>query len=168
MNTPEPGRVFWVTGLSGSGKTTIATLLADALRAQGKTAILLDGDELREVFGGTQSYDEAARRDASMRYARLCRLLAAQGANVICATISMFDATRAWNREHIAGYYEIYVRVPLEELKRRDSKGIYSRGEQVVGVDIAFEAPKTPDITVDNHGATTPKQALVQILQHIK
>lgn len=164
----KPGHVFWVTGLSGSGKTTIAPLLADALRAEGKTVVLLDGDTLREVFGGNAAYDADSRRSASMQYARLCQLISQQGVDVICATISMFDATRDWNRTHMPRYCEIYVRVPVEELKRRDSKGVYSQARQVVGVDMGFEEPKSPDIIIDNHGSATPQQALVRILQHIK
>lgn len=160
------GRVFWITGLSGSGKTTIASLVAKDLRSNAPT-ILLDGDSLREVFDDS-SFDNESRGKASMRYARLCRLLASQGVDVVCATISMFDATRAWNREHIPGYCEIYVRVPLEELRKRDSKGVYSAAKQVVGVDMAFEEPKSPDIVIDNYGSHTPDQALVRILQHIK
>ena len=67
-----------------------------------------------------------------MRNARLCRMLASQGGDVVCPTISMFHEVQRWNRENIPGYREIYLRVPMEELQRRDAKGIYAaakRGE---------------------------------------
>jgi hypothetical protein len=87
------------------------------------------------------------RRRSAMRNARLCRLLAEQGADVVCATISLFHEVQRWNRENIPGYREIYLRVPIDELRRRDSKGIYAgaqRGDarNVVGLDVPAEAPE--------------------------
>lgn len=167
-----PSRVYWVTGLSGAGKTTIAQALTERLRDEGVPVLLLDGDEMRQIFGDTARFDAASRRDLSMRYARLCRMITEQGIAVVCATISMFDATREWNRANIPGYVEVYVRVPIEELKRRDSKRIYSRAEageltEVMGVNLPFEEPKTPDVIIDNHGDLTPQQAVEQVMRHV-
>ena len=166
------GRVFWVTGLSGSGKTTVATALTEKLRAQGSPVVLLDGDVLREVFGDAIGHDAKSRLDASLRYGRLCRMLSGQGVDVVCATISMFDETRSWNREHIPHYMEIYLRVPIDELKKRDSKQIYSRAERgelshVVGLDVPCEEPKHPDIIIDNYKDMTPHGAVERILLKI-
>jgi len=152
-----PGRVYWITGLSGAGKTTLGRQLWRRLRAAGRSAILLDGDALRGAIAEDLDHDLESRRRSAMRNARLCRLLASQGDDVVCSTISLFHEIQRWNRQNIPGYCEIYLRVPLEELRRRDSKGLYggaARGDtsNVVGLDVAAELPKAPDLILDNHG----------------
>ena len=84
------GRVFWITGLSGAGKTSVGRQLSARLRAAGRAVIFLDGDALRAVVAQDLGYSESNRRRSAMRNARLCRLLAEQGSDVVCATISLF------------------------------------------------------------------------------
>lgn len=153
------GRVYWITGLSGAGKTTIGRLWTQELRRAGETAVLLDGDELRQVFGDDLGFTPEDRRKSAMRNARLCALLGRQGLNVVCCTISMFDSVRSWNRENIPGYFEVYVRVSLDTLRRRDQKGLYSRGNRdVAGIHFQVEEPKTPDLILENDGKYTPEE----------
>ena len=143
-------KVYWLTGLSGAGKTTIGRLWYEKLKAAGEPAVLLDGDELRQVFGDDLGFTEADRRKSAMRNARLCALLAKQGITVVCCTISMFDSVRAWNRENIAGYFKVYVKASMETLRQRDQKGLYSSGEQdVAGVYFQAEEPRTPDLILE-------------------
>jgi adenylylsulfate kinase-like enzyme len=135
----SPGRVFWITGLSGAGKTTLGRELSSRLRVNGRLVTFLDGDALRSAIAEDLGHSARDRLRSAMRNARLCRLLSGQGADVVCATISLFHEVQRWNRENIPGYREIYLRVPLEELRRRDSKGIYAmaqRGDErdVVGI----------------------------------
>ena len=150
-----PGRVFWITGLSAAGKTTIGRALSAHLRASGRPVTFLDGDTLRTVVSNDLGYSEEDRRSAAMRNSMLCRMLAEQGHDVVCATISLFHDVHRWNRENIPRYNEIFVRVSWEELKRRDSKGVYSgnsdgRKSNIVGFDIPAEIPQTPDLILDN------------------
>jgi glutamine kinase len=172
---PEPahqatsGVVFWITGLSGAGKTTIARELSSQLRAACRTVILLDGDALRTAISEDLAHTPGDRRRSAMRNARLCRLLAGQGLDVVCATISLFHDVQRWNRENIPGYREIYLRVPIEELRRRDGKGIYAgaqRGEMrdVVGLDVPAETPEAPDLILDNYGSLDVAGAVDRIL----
>lgn len=156
------GTVYWLTGLSGAGKTTVGDLLTAELRTLGRTVIMLDGDILREVYGDDLGHTEAARRQVAARNSRMCRFLASQGVDVVCCTISMFHDVRDWNRTNIPNYKEIYLRVPMETLKTRDPKGLYHRvlrGEisDVYGVDLEWEEPKTPDLIVDNDGQHPPQ-----------
>jgi glutamine kinase len=151
------GRVFWITGLSGAGKTTVGEALWHRLRAAGRPAIHLDGDTLRGLIGRDLGHDRINRRESAMRNARLCQLLSNQGQDVVCSTISLFHDVQQWLRANIPNYYEIYLRVPIEELRRRDPKGIYAaahRGElpNVVGLDVPAEIPQQPHVTLDNFG----------------
>jgi adenylylsulfate kinase len=86
-----PGRVSWITGLSAAGKTTIGRALSAHLRASGRPVTFLDGDTLRTVVSNDLSYSEEDRRSAAMRNSMLCRMLAEQGHDVVCATISFFS-----------------------------------------------------------------------------
>jgi len=103
----SPGRVFWITGLSGAGKTTVGRELSKRLRAAGRPVTFLDGDTLRSVIAEDLGHSAGNRRRSAMRNARLCRLLAEQGVDVVCATISLFHEVQSWNRENIPGYCEI-------------------------------------------------------------
>jgi adenylylsulfate kinase-like enzyme/phosphohistidine swiveling domain-containing protein len=166
---PSPGRVFWITGLSGAGKTTLGLELSSRLRDAGRRVTFLDGDALRSVIAEDLGHSTGDRRRSAMRNARLCRLLAEQGADVVCATISLFHEVQRWNRENIPGYREIYLRVPIDELRRRDNKGIYAgaqRGDtrDVVGIDVAAEVPEAPDLVLDNYGALDVATAVDRIL----
>ena len=164
-----PGRVFWITGLSGAGKTTLGRELCSRLRDAGRPVTFLDGDTLRSVIAEDLGHSAGDRRRSAMRNARLCRLLAEQGGDVVCATISLFHEVQGWNRENIPGYREIYLRVPMDELRRRDSKGIYAgaqRGDarDVVGLDVPAETPEAPDLVLDNYGALDVATAVDRIL----
>ena len=162
------GTVYWITGLSGAGKTTIGKLFYNYLKEQHPNTVFLDGDTLRKVFGDDLGYTEEERRKCAMRYSRLCAMLEEQGMNVVCCTISMFDSVRQWNRESIHNYREIYVRVSMDTLCARDQKGLYSgitseTDKDVAGIHFQVEMPKNPDLILDNDGGTTPEEQVERI-----
>ena len=164
-----PGRVFWITGLSAAGKTSIGRALSAHLRASGSQVVFLDGDTLRAVSNDL-GYTAENRRAAAMRNGMLCRMLAEQGMDVVCSTISMFHDVQRWNRENIPRYNEIFVRVPFEELKRRDTKGVYTaatngQASNIVGLDIPAETPEAPDLILDNDASLTAEEAVRRILE---
>jgi adenylylsulfate kinase len=148
------GRVIWITGLSGAGKSTLAHEVVSSLRAADKAVVMLDGDELREVFGAVAAnaynHGREGRLALAMQYAYLCRIIAEQGLTVVIATISLFREVHEWNRANLPGYFEVYLKVPVEELRRRDPKGIYHRfdaGEltHVAGLDLPIDEPEAAD-----------------------
>ena len=104
------GRVIWITGLSGAGKTTLARELIQRLQECESQPILLDGDILRNLLQVSEnvldSHSRKARIKLALKYAQMCRLLSDQGFIVVIATISMFDELYAWNRENITNYFE--------------------------------------------------------------
>lgn len=147
-------RVLWITGLSGAGKSTLAREVVERLRARGEAVVLLDGDELREVFGAvaanTQNHGRQGRLALAMQYAHLCRIIAGQNLTVVIATISLFREVHAWNRANLPGYFEVYLKVPIDELRRRDPKGIYQRFQRgeiqhVAGLDLSIDEPEDAD-----------------------
>ena len=175
-DSPAGPRTIWITGLSGAGKSTLAQELATRLRVRGEAVVLLDGDELREVFGATaanaDNHGRAGRLGLAFQYAHLCRVIASQGLTVVIATISLFREIHAWNRAHLPGYFEVYLRVPLEELRRRDPKGIYRRfdaGElaDVAGLDLPIDEPTLADHVVDFDAARPPVATVAELLQLI-
>lgn len=152
---PSPGRVLWITGLSGAGKSTLCREVVRNWRDQGHSIVMLDGDELREVLDAAHAHTRDERLALALRYARLCRMLALQGVDVAIATISMFREVHAWNRENQPRYLEVFLRVSLEELERRDPKGIYRRaraGEigNVAGIHLPVDEPAEADILFDD------------------
>lgn len=140
-------QVIWITGLSGAGKTTLACEVYNHLKAQSNSVIMLDGDQLREVFSAgdvEKSHDRQSRLVLAMQYAHLCKVIAEQGITVVIATISLFREVHQWNREHLPNYFEVFLKVPLEELRRRDPKNIYQDFDSgklsyVAGLDIEVD-----------------------------
>jgi adenylylsulfate kinase-like enzyme len=168
--------VIWITGLSGAGKSTLAHEVVARLRAAGEAVLMLDGDELREVFGAvaanTQNHGREGRLALAMQYAHLCYLIAAQGFTVVIATISLFREVHTWNRANIPGYFEVFLKVPLEELRRRDPKGIYRRFDagkltHVAGLDLPIDEPEAADWIVEfdpERSVTVVAEEINQIL----
>lgn len=164
------GTVYWITGLSGAGKTTIGKLFYEKIKGEHPNTVFLDGDTLRKVFGDDLGYSKEERRKCAMRYSRLCAMLQEQGMNVICCTISMFDSVREWNRANIRNYKEIYVKVSMATLMERDQKGLYSgmtqeEQKEVVGIHMEIEEPKCPDLILENDGEKTLEEMIQELEQ---
>lgn len=167
------GKVYWITGYSGAGKTTIGRKLHQSLLSSSVNCIYLDGDELREVFGLTDKYDMETRLQLAFSYAKLCKLLSQQGVDIICATVSMFNVVREWNANNIPNYVEIFIRVRKETLIMRDQKYLYSDlneglNQDVVGFDLVAEEPSKPNLIFDNDGLLTPDFIVEEILNYCK
>ncbi len=162
------GQVIWITGLSGAGKTTVASALNRYLKKKyDLIPILLDGDELRKIFNSkaqvSDSYCRENRIRLSKKYSLLCKNLSAQGFTVIIATVSMFNEIYSWNRINLPNYFEVYLDVPLEELFRRDPKNVYRNFKtgtikNVSGLDLKVDRPTKANLTICfEKGQTTDK-----------
>ncbi|MDB5876071.1 MAG: adenylylsulfate kinase, partial [Ramlibacter sp.] len=158
--------VIWIIGLSGAGKTTLAELVVDELRARGKTVVLIDGDVIRRLFGNDVDHTIEGRRKNAERISQMTKFLADQGVNVVCAVLSIFPDWRKWNRENVSDYAEVYLRVSMETLIERDIKDLYKRalkGEinNVVGIDLPFPEPDGPELIIDNDEKRTDFSSFV-------
>ncbi|WP_246270747.1 adenylyl-sulfate kinase [Hongsoonwoonella zoysiae] len=156
------GVVVWVTGLSGSGKTTLCAALRSLLKPRIPELVLIDGDIVREIFGGDLGFGEADRARQIKRIQSLARELDKQGQVVIVAALYAHPDLLHWNRQNFKDYFEIYLDAPLSLVRQRDPKGLYGKAargeiESVVGIDVPWNPPANPDLRIDV--ATVPKPA---------
>lgn len=177
LSAPLPGRVVWITGLSGSGKTTLAREFVSLLRSSGENVVLFDGDELRKVLSFDKSNDKIFSRQSRLnlatQYSNLCKLISSQGVTVVIATISLFNEIHQWNRLNLPNYFEVYLDVPLEILRKRDPKGIYKnfdekRLDQIVGLDLEFDTPTSPDLTFKHADGVSAESNAIAMLREIR
>ena len=162
----KTGTVYWFTGLSGSGKTSIGKSFYLRLKEQKKgNCIFIDGDQVREALGNKYGYKTEERMYLAKCYGRFCKLFSEQGLDVICCTISMYEEIRKFNRQNIHNYKEIYIKVPKETLIERDQKGLYSNkkviaNKELVGIESKFEEPLNAEITIKNDGKLNVSEML--------
>ena len=164
------GRVYWITGLAGVGKTTLGVALYYKLKEQRNNVIILDGDILKLFVGDKVGYTTEDRLNRARKYSVLCKTLADQGMYVIICTIAMFDEIRLWNRNNINGYIEIFLDVPLNILRQRDKKKLYGaikrdNANMVVGVDSPAEFPQDPDLRLVTDGSLSVDECVDRILR---
>ena len=165
------GFVLWMTGLSGSGKTTIADALCDQLGDSGIDYERLDGDVLRSVFSNT-GFSREARDEHIRRVGFMASRLEYHGVPVVASFISPYRQTRQFVRDLCQNFVEVYVKASLDECKRRDVKGLYKKAlageiKEFTGIDDPYEAPEHPEIIVDTEEQTV-KASAKQIMDYIK
>src|SRR5438105_1530372 len=162
------GFVVWLTGLSGSGKSTIAERLQRELAGLGRPAEILDGDEVRTHLSAGLGFSKEDRDTNIRRIGYVARVLARNGGVAITAAISPYREVRNELRSLTPGFFEVYVRCSLEELVRRDVKGLYAkalRGEisNFTGVSDPYEEPLNPEVVVDTE-RESPEESVERIL----
>ena len=154
----QRGAVLWLTGLPASGKSTIATALERHLVADGRSAFVLDGDNLRHGINGDLGFDREDRCENVRRTAHVAALLAEAGTVAVVSLVSPYHADRDAARRIVAerdiDFVEVFVDTPLDECERRDPKGLYRRARQgevrgFTGVDASYEAPLRPDVRIE-------------------
>ena len=159
---------MWFTGLSGSGKSTIATIVADELRQRGRRVELLDGDEVREHLSKGLGFSKEDRDTNIRRIGFVASLLARNGVVAVTAAISPYRAVRDEVRGWIDNFVEIHVATPVEECEARDVKGLYARaraGEipEFTGVSDPYETPLTPEIRIETAGRE-PQESAAEVV----
>jgi len=145
----KKGILFWITGLSGSGKTSIAKKIFPYIKKKYGPTIHLDGDALRNILN-LNGYSLEERLSNSMIYIKIARHLTNQGINVVFSLVGLMDKPRAWNRKNIKKYVEIFIRSDLKKIISKNIKKIYKNKKNIVGVSIKPQFPKNPDIVINN------------------
>ena len=155
MKDAQSGRGFtvWLTGLSGTGKTTIANLLADKLRQSGRRVEVLDGDDLRQTLSRDLGFSREDRTLQIERLGFLCELLNRHEVVALVAAITPYRSAREKVREKLENFVEIFLECPVEVLAQRDPKGLYGkahRGEitNLTGVSDPYEPPWSPELSL--------------------
>src|SRR5918997_6012655 len=163
------GATVWMTGLPASGKSTIAAGVEAALLAEGRSAYVLDGDNLRHGLNGDLGFSAEDRAENVRRTGEVAALLADAGVTVLVALVSPYRADRAAARaiheRHGLPFLEVWVSTPLEECERRDPKGLYARARRgelrgMTGVDDPYEPPEAAELEVGAGGAEQVLAAL--------
>ncbi len=167
------GAVLWLTGLSGSGKSTIAAAVEAALITAGRSAYLLDGDNLRHGLTGDLGFSPEDRTENVRRVAHTARLIADLGAVALVSLVSPYRSDRAMAREIASSdgipFVEIHVSTPLAVCEDRDPKGLYAQARRgdigdFTGVTAPYEAPEAADLELDA-SAMPPESALAAVLE---
>jgi bifunctional enzyme CysN/CysC len=165
----QKARVVWLTGLSGSGKSTIANLVEKRLHVEGRHTYLLDGDNVRHGLNKDLGFTEEDRVENIRRVAEVAKLMVDAGLIVLVSFISPFRAERRMARDLMGEreFVEVFVDTPLEEAERRDVKGLYAKArsgelKNFTGISSPYEAPEHPEIRIDTT-TTTAEQAAERI-----
>ncbi|MBB5706073.1 sulfate adenylyltransferase subunit CysN [Sphingopyxis panaciterrulae] len=172
MKNQRPA-LLWFTGLSGSGKSTIANLVEKKLHRMNRHSFLLDGDNVRHGLNRDLGFTEADRIENIRRVGEVAKLMSDAGLIVITAFISPFRAEREMVRAMLpeGEFLEIFIDTPLEEAEKRDVKGLYKKAragqlKNFTGIDSPYEAPENPEIRIDTT-AMTPEQAADAIIDRL-
>jgi adenylylsulfate kinase len=172
----QKGATLWFTGLSGSGKSTIAFTLEHALVQRGHLAYVLDGDNIRHGLNKNLGFSAADREENIRRIGEVAKLFADCGVLAMTSFISPYRKDRDTVRAlHAAGglpFIEIHVNTPIETCEQRDPKGLYKKARAgqlkgFTGIDDPYEAPLKPELTLDAT-TTSPQEATVRLLEYLE
>lgn len=155
----QRGLTIWFTGLSGSGKSTVAIALERELSSNGFLSRILDGDNIRTGINSDLGFSEQDRRENIRRIAEVCKLFTDTGIITVAAFISPSEQLRNMAREIVGAerFLEVYLSTPLEECERRDVKGLYAKARagkipEFTGISAPFDVPQAPDLELDTTG----------------
>ncbi|HTU93832.1 MAG TPA: adenylyl-sulfate kinase [Gemmataceae bacterium] len=172
----QNGATLWFTGLSGSGKSTIAFTLEHVLVQRGRLAYVLDGDNIRHGLNKNLGFSAADREENIRRIGEVAKLFADCGALTMTSFISPYRADRDKVRTlHVEGklpFIEVFVNTPIETCEQRDPKGLYKKARAgqlkgFTGIDDPYEPPFNPELTIDATN-TSPQQATVLLIEYLE
>ena len=163
----KQGIVFWITGLSGSGKTTIGYHLKKKINKNYGKTLIIHGDDIRNIYH-LKNYKPADRLKLGKSNSNLCKLISNQGINVIFTTVGLFHKLHKYNRSNIKKYIEIYIECDIGNLLDMKKKKFYKKKTKFVwGLDIKPEYPIKPDIVLKNNFSISAKKLSEMLIKDI-
>jgi len=170
----QKGLVIWLTGISGSGKSTIAVELEKELTRIGKLVYRLDGDNVRQGLCSDLGFSEEDRNENIRRISEVAQLFKDSGVITLVSFISPLKFMRKFARDRIGtdAFIEVYVKASVETCIKRDTKGMYKKAiagqiKNFTGISATYESPENPDIVIDTENLTIDESVII-ILNHIK
>ena len=145
------GILFWITGLSGAGKTSLAKSISKKIRLKYGPTISISGDEFRKIFN-LNKFTKKERERNYIKYLKFAKFITDQNINIIFDLIGLYHKARLWNRKNIENYVEIYIKTDIKKIIKFNKKKIYrSNKKNIIGLSIKAEYPKNPDIIIKNY-----------------
>ena len=166
----KKGILFWVTGLSGSGKTAIAKKIKTQISKLYGPTIIVSGDDLRRIFN-LNKYDYLSRLNYSRKFCKFAKFITNQKINLIFAIVGMMNEPRKWNRKNIDNYLEIYIKSNIKKIISQKKKKIYfisKTKKNIVGINIKPELPKNYDILIQNNYNKSLSKLANELISKIK
>lgn len=168
----QKGFTLWFTGLSGSGKSTIAERVALKLERKGIPVEILDGDVVRTHLSKGLTFSREDRDENIKRVGFVCQLLSRHGVVAIASVISPYREAREYNRQRIKNFVEVYTRCPVEVCENRDLKGLYQKARSgeikgFTGVDDPYEPPLNPEVTCKTD-AESVEESVEKVLKKLE
>ena len=142
--------LLWITGLTGSGKTTLGKKIFEKIKANYPNTIFINGDDIRNIFS-LEAYDIKSRLRITYKYHKLIIFLLSQNFNVIFATVSMFNKIRLLNKKKIKNYFEVYIKSDIKFLQSLNKKDVYNDNKLIWGIDIKPQFPRNSDYIINNN-----------------
>tara|TARA_B100001057_G_scaffold493011_1_gene586603 strand:- start:105 stop:641 length:537 start_codon:yes stop_codon:yes gene_type:complete len=163
----KSGILFWLTGLSGSGKTSIGKKIFPYIKKKFGNTIILSGDELRQIFN-LNKYDYHSRIRYLKFYSNFCKKITDQGTNVILCVVGLSEQIRTNNRKKFLNYTEIYIKSNVALIKKFKRKKIYLKNKNIWGIDIKPDLPKKPDIIIVNNFSKSINELSKELMKKLE
>lgn len=163
----KKGKVIWITGLPGSGKTAIAKKITKQITLLYGPTIEISGDELRKIFK-FNDYNIKSRVKYAQIYSRFCKNLSNKGINIIFSTVSLFHIVQKWNKNNIKEYFEIYIKTDVKKIIKFKKKKIYEKKSNLMGIHLIPQFPKSPDILIENDFSKSVNYLSKSLIKKIK
>ena len=161
------GILFWITGLSGAGKTSVSRKIYKKIKNEFGKTIFINGDDLRKIFD-LKGYNYKDRKKIGLQYSKLFKKITDQNVNVIFAGVVLIESVRKWNKKNIDNYLEIYLKANIKKIIKRKYKRLYSQTKNLVGLNVRAEFPKKPDIIINNNFKESIKSISDRLLKKIR
>lgn len=172
-NFNNKGILFWITGYSGSGKTSIAKKIWFKISKLYGPTILINGDDLRNILN-LKKFSKIERINNGIKFSKLCEYITNQNINIVFAVVGLFKKIRRRNRLKIKNYVEIYIKSEIEDIIKKGKKNTYKKNKRnIMGKDIKAELPKNPDIIINNDLSRKTsieklsKELIIKIKRHL-